>query len=72
VASVSRSSVDPSSKGIQPKAMQLVVGYLDAGTGSMIMQALAGGIAGVAVVGKLYWRRLKRVFARRMPGEDLG
>jgi hypothetical protein len=52
--------------------MRLVVGYLDAGTGSMIMQALAGGIAGVAVVGKLYWRRFKRVFARREPSDDLG
>jgi hypothetical protein len=45
--------------------MRLVVGYLDAGSGSMIMQALAGGLAGFAVVGKLYWRRIKRVFARR-------
>lgn len=52
--------------------MRLVVGYLDAGTGSMIMQALAGGIAGVAVVGKLYWRRLKRVFERREPSDDVG
>jgi hypothetical protein len=52
--------------------MRLVVGYLDAGTGSMIMQVLAGGVAGVAVVGKLYWRRLKRVFARRTPSDDLG
>ncbi len=52
--------------------MRLVVGYLDAGSGSMIMQALAGGFAGVAVVGKLYWRRLRRVFARRDPSDDLG
>jgi hypothetical protein len=52
--------------------MRLVVGYLDAGSGSMIMQALAGGFAGVAVVGKLYWRRIRRVFARRDPSDDLG
>jgi len=52
--------------------MRLVVGYLDAGSGSLIMQALAGGVAGVAVVGKLYWRRLKRVFARREPSNDRG
>jgi hypothetical protein len=49
----------------------LVVGYLDAGSGSLIMQALAGGLAGMAVVGKLYWSRIKRVFARRDPGDDL-
>jgi hypothetical protein len=52
--------------------MRLVVGYLDAGSGSLILQALAGGVAGVAVAGKLYWRRIKRVFARREPSDDLG
>jgi hypothetical protein len=51
--------------------MRFVVGYLDPGSGSMIMQALAGGLAGVAVFGKLYWRRIKRVFARRDSGDDV-
>jgi hypothetical protein len=51
--------------------MRSVLGYLDAGTGSMLMQALAGGLAGVAVVGKLYWRRIKRAFARRDPVDDV-
>lgn len=32
--------------------------YLDAGTGSMILQVLLGGIAGLMVVGKLYWHKL--------------
>ena len=32
--------------------------YLDAGTGSMILQVLLGGVAGMALVGKLYWHRL--------------
>ncbi len=32
--------------------------YLDAGTGSMILQVLLGGFAGIALVGKLYWHRL--------------
>jgi len=31
--------------------------YLDAGTGSMILQVLLGGIAGLAIAGKLYWHR---------------
>jgi hypothetical protein len=52
--------------------MRWVVGYLDAGSGSMIMQALAGGVAGIAVVGKLYWRRLKQAITRRQPSDDLG
>jgi hypothetical protein len=46
--------------------------YLDPGAGSMLLQALAGGIAGLAVVGKLYWARLKRVlrFGRSDPTPD--
>ena len=31
--------------------------YLDPGSGSMMLQALLGGIAGLAVVIRLYWRR---------------
>ena len=31
--------------------------YLDPGTGSMILQVLLGGVAGLALVGKLYWHR---------------
>jgi hypothetical protein len=37
-----------------------MLAYLDPGTGSMILQVLAGGVAAVAVMGKLYWRRLSR------------
>ena len=36
--------------------------YLDPGAGSMILQALAGGIAGLVVMGRLYWGRVKRAF----------
>ena len=32
--------------------------YLDAGTGSMILQLLLGGVAGLAIAGKLYWHKL--------------
>jgi hypothetical protein len=32
--------------------------YLDAGTGSMLVQLLAGGVAGLLVLLRLYWRRL--------------
>ncbi len=44
--------------------------YLDAGTGSMILQLLIGGFAGVLIVGKLYWERLKSLFVRRRPIPD--
>ncbi|MEO3747744.1 hypothetical protein [Plantactinospora sp. B5E13] len=39
--------------------------YLDAGSGSLIVQALVGGVAGVAVAAKLYWRRLTGRFRRQ-------
>ena len=42
--------------------------YLDAGSGSLIVQAVIGGTAGVAVAAKLYWRRLVGRF-RRQPSE---
>jgi hypothetical protein len=32
------------------------------GAGSVILQALAGGLAGLAVVLKLYWARIKSAF----------
>lgn len=31
--------------------------YLDGGTGSMLLQLLLGGMAGLAIAGKLYWYR---------------
>ena len=37
-----------------------MLAYLDPGAGSMLLQALAGGLAGLAVVGRLYWARIKR------------
>jgi hypothetical protein len=50
-----------------------MLGYLDAGSGSMIVAALAGGAAGVVVLLKLYWNRLLGVFSkkRRARAEDL-
>jgi hypothetical protein len=37
-----------------------LLAYLDPGSGSMILQILAGGVAAVAVTAKLYWNRLLR------------
>lgn len=33
-------------------------GYLDPGTGSMLVQLVVGGLAAIAVTAKFYWRRL--------------
>ena len=38
--------------------------YLDAGTGSMLLQVLVATIAGGLLTMKLYWRRIKAAFAR--------
>lgn len=39
-----------------------VYAYLDPGSGSMFLQLLLGGIAGVAVILKLFWRRFTGLF----------
>lgn len=36
--------------------------YLDPSTGSLIIQIILGGIAGILVAGKLYWARVKEFF----------
>lgn len=38
--------------------------YLDGGTGSMILQLLLGGIAGVGCIIKLYWYKIKSFFKK--------
>lgn len=35
--------------------------YLDPGTGSMLLQLVLGGVAGVLIAARLYWSRLKRL-----------
>ena len=44
-------------------------GYLDPGTGSMMLQVILGGIAAVAVAIKLYWHKLASVFGLRKKEE---
>ncbi len=39
--------------------------YLDAASGSMLVQAIVAGAAGAAVFLKLFWRRLTSPFRRR-------
>jgi hypothetical protein len=36
--------------------------YIDPGSGSMLLQLLLGGVAGLAVAVKLFWRRLLAFF----------
>ena len=36
----------------------MALAYLDPGSGSMFLQLLLGGVAGVVMILKLYWHRL--------------
>jgi hypothetical protein len=42
-----------------------VLTYLDAGTGSMLMAAFAGGAAGIGVLLRLYGHRILGVFSKK-------
>jgi hypothetical protein len=41
--------------------------YLDPGSGSMLVQMLLGGVAGIAVALRVYWRRLASRFRPTKP-----
>jgi hypothetical protein len=48
----------------------LPIAYLDAGTGSMLLQLLVGGIAAISVAAKFYWRRVLRLLRIRKDEPD--
>jgi hypothetical protein len=48
----------PWGNGTEEDYMTTIFAYLDAGTGSMILQALMGGVAGLLVGAKLFGRRV--------------
>ena len=41
--------------------MRTVLAYLDAGSGSMILQLLLGGVAAIGVALKMYWNRFLKL-----------
>ena len=47
-----------------------LLAYLDPGSGSMILQILAGGVAAVAVTARLYWNRILK-FLRIRKDDDV-
>ena len=50
--------------------MRALFAYLDPGSGSMMLQVIAGGIAAAAVALKVYWRRLLVFLRIRKPEEE--
>jgi len=51
-------------------AVEPAYAYLDPGTGALLLQLLLGGIAGAAVLGKLFWAKIKLFFGFRAPPPD--
>ena len=49
--------------------MRIIFGYLDPGSGSVILQALVGGVAAVTVTAKLWWKRVTGIFRRNQDDE---
>ena len=41
--------------------------YLDPGTGSMLLQVILAGIAGIGVFCKLFWVKIRSFFYRKEP-----
>ena len=50
--------------GLYAVASETAYAYLDPGTGSMLLQALIGAIAGAGIVIRLYWDKIKGFFSR--------
>ena len=57
---------------MMPVALLLLLGlpthahaYVDPAAGSLLLQLLLGGIAGILVALRLYWKRLTGFFGRR-------
>ena len=46
-----------------------LLAYIDAGTGSLLLQFLIGGLLGLAFIGKMFWRNLVagvgRIFGKK-------
>jgi hypothetical protein len=42
-----------------PFGPQDAFAYVDPGSGSILLQLMLGGVAGVGVVAKLYWQRIR-------------
>ena len=51
-------------------APSVAFAYLDPGSGSMLLQLVLGGLAGLAVIAKLYWQRLRGLFGMNAQQEE--
>ena len=44
-----------------------IFAYIDPSAGGMLMQLLLGGTAGLLVIGRLFWSRIRGLFGRTDP-----
>ena len=51
-------------------SMSLVLGYFDPGSGSLVLQSIIGGTAGLMVFGNYLWALLKDQFRSRQSASD--
>jgi hypothetical protein len=47
-----------------------LLGYLDPGSGSMLLQIILGGVAAIGVTAKLTWRKFLRTLRIRRDEDD--
>lgn len=52
--------------------MNVVLAYIDPGAGSLLIQLLIGGLAGLAALVKFRWNRIRAVFAKKPQEETDG
>lgn len=50
--------------------LTLCVGYIDPGTGSLIIQVIIGTVVAAGVFIKTFWKRIKTFFSRRFGSEQ--
>ena len=55
---------------LQISKSHIVLAYIDAGTGSLILQVIIGSLAGGILALKLSWRKLKGVFKKSQSGKQ--
>lgn len=44
--------------------------YLDPASGSLLLQIILGGVAGLALVFKLFWHRIQRLFGFKKTNDE--
>jgi len=54
----------------RPATMSLLFGYFDPGTGSLLLQLILGGTAGLLVFAKYLWERMPGIRGRKTDGSS--